>query len=265
MHSNVLNELVENCNEFRKKISYNQYHLIPNNCVHNPNKLSTENTEKIVSIIFDNERKCIMRFVILAMTLYVLINPMIYIPITLHIHIIQSFMSLMNVLYEDRRAEYMYQDDHDKAQDMVFCKCDVGKTSNFMDNKNDLFVQNWSERICRTCLTMLSKNFIPKRKIGKFFIHNKRPCFVQFLTAKTTWYTTITGSKGQTEVTPLQIYKHPVNITFFRNKTTRKVKKCIFGPKINIIIEPQCCIFKKGTLETPEIEKLERIRGNSMN
>ncbi len=262
-HSNVTNELVDNCNIHKNKI-HKKYHLNPNICVNTPNKLSTNNTEQIVTNSLDNVEKCIMRIVILAMMIYVLLNPMIYAPIILHEKIIQGFMTLMNVLYELRIGKYMYLHDHDNMKDMVFCKFNAAKMLNLAIKTMITFDRVWSKRIYRTCLKMLSKNFVKKRKNVEFFTHNKRPCPMQILTAETTWSRALSRSKGQTEVTPPPNCQHPVASSLFMNKKEIQVKNSFFESKNGFLNEPKPHIFKIWMLRTREKEKLKGLIGNNM-
>ncbi len=155
----------------------------------------------------------------------------------------------------------MYQVDHDEAQDMVISKISPRKTHGLNVLLYIFFDENWFFGICGYSDNMFFVIFEYIVKNENFFIHLKRPCSVQILTAETTWSKSITGSKGQTEVTSLNICKHPVGIRLSFAKKIYQDKKCLFEAKIGQRFKPNMDHFNDKS-ETPHyIEKMEEKTG----
>ena len=256
-HSSISNKVVNACKKCFS-ITLKSDHLHPSYCVKNPNKLSTKNTVANVSK-FWNVRKCIMKFVIPTLILYVLIKPMLISAFILREKIIQSFNIIMNVLYESRRAKYMYKNDHDEILDMVF-RTNGCFSTQILSSKKDTIFDNYCSYMCgmesfKKCTVVLAK-FI-KNKV--FFIHNKRPCLMQILTAKTTWSvlnSAISGSKGQPDMTPAN-YKHTGTALkdFDVTKKLVQIKKWTFEAKIGLKMINYLMHLKKQCALIAKIEK----------
>ncbi len=225
--SSAFMKVVYKCKELEKVLFQMMYHL-PNNCVSCPNKLSKKITENNVPNFWTVE-KSIEKLSKLATYLYVLINHMMISKCYCYIDLIRSFICIMNVLYKVLIAKYMYKSDHDKMLDMVFCTYNVKEMIELLVYIKSFFENIISSRICRTYERPRTKNLAKILNAKNFFIHLKRPCPVQNLTAETTWLIE-TGSKGQTEVTP-RFYKHPVKIKGEGLRGIPKLKKWIFYTK----------------------------------
>ncbi len=144
---------------------------------------------------------CIKRFEKLAKAMYVLLKLKLLLTLTNHVKIILGFISIMNVMYVDRTIEYMYICYHDHLSEHVDVQNVAWKGMFFARKMNTIFESFMTERNCSICKTDFRSYFLKNAKNGIFFIHNKTHCPMQNLTARTTWFQSLSGSRGQTEVT----------------------------------------------------------------